>query len=256
MSLDARPLFEGWPFLPDQVSVRSIMGDDGREKLQMRLDLGLMQMEITGRPDGDRPKGRESWFEYYQELAEADGEFRLRPADCAELMREGVQYYHRYLAFFHLERYAECSRDTSRNLRLFAFVRTRAERIQDKLAFDRFRPYVTMMYARSVATPLASAGELDGALAAVDEGIAEIRRFLAEYGQSAQAAECGELGFLVAWRRTLSQRRDEQLADPREAALASLRQRLSEAVSGERYEEAAKLRDEIRHSQSAPDPAK
>ena len=37
-------------------------------------------------------------------------------------MREGVQYYHRYLAAFHLQRYDLVVRDTERNLRLFAFV--------------------------------------------------------------------------------------------------------------------------------------
>ena len=37
-------------------------------------------------------------------------------------MREGVQYYHRYLAAFHLQRYDLVARDTARNLRLFAFV--------------------------------------------------------------------------------------------------------------------------------------
>ena len=37
-------------------------------------------------------------------------------------MREGLQYYHRYLAAFHLERYDLVARDTERNLRLFAFV--------------------------------------------------------------------------------------------------------------------------------------
>lgn len=250
MSLDARALLEGWPFDPDQVSVRSVQGDDGREKIQLRVDLGLLQMEVEGRPDGERPGGHVSWLEFYEERAAGDEEFSLQPSDCAELMREGVQYYHRYLAFWRLDRYAECARDTSRNLRLFAFVRRYAKRQQDKLAFDRFRPYVTMMHTRAVATPLVAASLLDEALAAVDEGIAEIRRFLAEYGESSRAGECGELGFLVAWRRTIVQRRAESATDPRGAAMDTLKSRLTAAIREERYEEAAKLRDEIRQQET------
>ena len=36
---------------------RKIVGEDGKEKLQVRLDLGLLQMELNGRPDGERPHG-------------------------------------------------------------------------------------------------------------------------------------------------------------------------------------------------------
>ena len=40
--------------------MRFVAGDDGREKIQMRIDLGLIQMETTGRPDGERPGGSTS----------------------------------------------------------------------------------------------------------------------------------------------------------------------------------------------------
>ena len=53
-------LLDGWEFEPDQLQVRFITGDDGREKIQMRIDLGVIQMEIDGRPDGERPEGFES----------------------------------------------------------------------------------------------------------------------------------------------------------------------------------------------------
>ena len=52
-------------------------------------------------------------------------------------MREGLQYYHRYLSAFHLERYDLVARDTARNLRLFAFVVKHAARQRDK---HRVRP--------------------------------------------------------------------------------------------------------------------
>ena len=47
------------------------MGSDGKEKVQLRLDLGLIQMEMSGRPDGTRPKSCESLLTYHQGRAMA-----------------------------------------------------------------------------------------------------------------------------------------------------------------------------------------
>ena len=54
MTLDITNALADWEFDPDDVTVRTIEGADGREKIQLRLDLGLMQMEVDGRPDGRR----------------------------------------------------------------------------------------------------------------------------------------------------------------------------------------------------------
>src|SRR4051794_19020960 len=53
-------LLRDWPYDPQGISVRKKKGDDGREVLQMRLDLGLLQLETKGRPDGTRPQGAEN----------------------------------------------------------------------------------------------------------------------------------------------------------------------------------------------------
>src|ERR1700733_7285014 len=49
MSLDLNDLLRDWPHEPGQLKVRKIVGADGRDKLQLRIDLGLIQMETTGR---------------------------------------------------------------------------------------------------------------------------------------------------------------------------------------------------------------
>jgi hypothetical protein len=54
VSLDISTILRDWDFDPEGVTVRTIQGDDGREKVQLRLDLGVMQMEMDGRPDGER----------------------------------------------------------------------------------------------------------------------------------------------------------------------------------------------------------
>ena len=57
LSKDITPILNGWDYEPDDLQVRIVAGDDGRDKIQMRTDLGLIQMEIAGRPDGLRPEG-------------------------------------------------------------------------------------------------------------------------------------------------------------------------------------------------------
>ena len=140
----------------------------------MRIDLGLLQMEVSGRPDGDRPHGHESLLEYHEArartAADAGKEFALDPAACSQLMREGLQYYHRYLSAFHLQRYDLVTRDTERNLRLFAFVVQHATRQRDKIEFDRYRPYVIMMRARARALQALSRADFTLALREIDDG--------------------------------------------------------------------------------------
>lgn len=239
MSKDLTGILAGWPHDPDELQFRIVAGDDGRDKIQMRIDLGLIQMEMSGRPDGLRPEGFESLLDAYEARARSESDFALDPAACAALMREGVQYYHRYLAAFHLQRYDLVARDTERNLRLFAFVVRHAVRQRDRLEFDQYRPYVTMMHARALALQLLERNEHSEALARIDQGIARIRAFLEEYDQSNQEAECMELGFLVRWRREVESSRPQ-------GPVERLEHQLSLAVALEDYEEAARIRDQLR----------
>ena len=126
MSLDLNSLLKDWPHESGAIKVRKIIGLDGNEKLQLRIDLGILQMEMTGRPDGQRPHNCESLLVYHQrraERAEARGEsYELTPEQCNELQQEGIQYYHRYLSLFQINDFPGVIRDTQRNLDLFAFV--------------------------------------------------------------------------------------------------------------------------------------
>lgn len=253
MSDDLTRLFQHWAYDPDQISVRLIAGDDGREKIQLRIDLGVLQMELDGRPDGQRPEGFESWFDYYEhQQQEYDARnleepaFTLDDAACLRLWREGVQYYHRYLSCWHLDLYAQCARDTQRNLRLFSFVRSHAQDDRAKLQFDQWRPYVTMMHARAIATPLVLEHKLGPALEAIEAGIESIRDFLEEYDQAHRAEECGELTSLEQWRDELLEREEGLAAAQPKTALHLLRRKLDTAIAAEEFEEAARLRDEIK----------
>jgi hypothetical protein len=244
VSQDITSILAGWDFNSEEIQVRLITGDDGTRKIQMRIDLGLLQMELTGRPDGAQPHGFESLLDYHEdrlrEAGEAGKSFTLDPGSCASLMREGLQYYHRYLSAFHLQEYDIVSRDTERNLRLFRFVVEHASRQRDKMEFDQYRPYVTMMRTRALALQNLAKNDFSAALQDIDEGIGDIRKFLREYHQEERESECGELNFLLGWRREVEQVRP---AGP----LERLEHQLELAVALEDYEEAARIRDQIRH---------
>ncbi|SIO21544.1 UvrB/uvrC motif-containing protein [Singulisphaera sp. GP187] len=237
MSKDITPILTGWEHDPDEMQVRIVTGDDGRDKIQMRMDLGLLQMEMSGRPDGRRPDDHESLLELYEARSSAD-DFSLDIAACAALMQEGRQYYQRYLAAFHLQRYDLVVRDTDRNLRLFAFVVRHASRPRDKIEFDQYRPYVMMMRTRALALDALAKNDSSQAIVQIDEGIEGIREFLKDYEQSDHEAECMELGFLIRWKRDIESNR------PR-GPLERLEQQLELAVALEDYEEAARIRDQL-----------
>lgn len=261
MSEDISHILDSWQFDPDQPVVRIIRGDDGREKIQMRVDLGILQMEMAGRPDGQRPFGCDSLLEYHcreQETYEAahldSAPFRLEQDACAQLWREGVQYYHRYLAFWILELYDLCARDTRRNLELFDFVRNYAPEEHIKFHFDQWRPYVTMMHSRAVATPMLEENRLSEALSVIDRGIDQIQEFLDEYDLTEKQEGCQELQNLEQWREEILSQRDWEKESEPTTRLELLKRRLRDAVQNEAFEEAASLRDEIRRlSEQPPD---
>jgi UvrB/uvrC motif len=271
VSLDISPILNDWPYRPDRITVRVVDGQDGHRKIQLRLDLGVLQMEVDGRPDARRIHDAESWLDYHQarqrehDRAHPDSvPYLLEPEDCAELLREGVQYYHRYLSFWHLGYYELCARDTERNLRLFAFVRGHARDERDKMQFDQWRPYVTMMHARAVATPLVQLEQWEAAVNVLDAGIRGIERFLADYNQQDRAAQVGELAFLQRWKQEILSRDDSASGEPSQGSavveaerpdfVVELQQELRQAIAEERFEDAARIRDELRRNESERPP--
>ena len=244
MSQDLNDLLDGWPHEPGQIKVRKISGSDGQEKVQLRLDLGLIQMEMNGRPDGTRPKGCESLLVYHQKRAtrkEADGEttYKLSADECGELQQEGIQYYHRYLSLFQLEDFPAVARDTQRNLDLFSFVRKHTDRDDIIWAFDQFIPYVQMMLTRAKASIDLEKKRLDSALREIDAGRETIIAFYNDHEQAESAEKSAELSFLDEWREELRAKRPMSKVE-------KMRREMESAIEHEAYERAAQLRDQIK----------
>ncbi|MDD5348624.1 MAG: UvrB/UvrC motif-containing protein [Chthoniobacteraceae bacterium] len=246
MNLDLNTLLEGWPHEPGQILVRKIKGVDGREKIQLRLDLGLIQMETAGRPDGTRPHGRDSLLTWHKERAKSamdkGGDYTLSGDDCGELHQEGVQYYHRYLALFQLEDFAGVVRDTQHNLDLFTFVSRHAEREDMALSFEQFRPYVLMMNTRAKASLELERGNIGNAIEEIERNRDRILEMIKTRPEPLET--CPEVEFLTEWLQELRSKRPL-------SKLELLQREMDRAVATEAYERAAELRDAIRAFRSA-----
>jgi len=242
---DIQPILKGWDYEAGSINVRKVRGADGEPKLQMRLDLGLLQMELNGRPDGQRPHGYESLLEYFQaqldEHASANGTelgFHLTRRQCSALREEAGMYYHRYLGLFVLEEFDNVVRDTARNLRVLDLCSKYAVNEQDRLILEQYRPYITMMNARAKASIEYRAGQLEDALKTVQRGLKRIKAFFNKFGQEEIYAESHEVRALKRFAKEIKKKLP---ADP----VKQLQLQLSRAIKDERYEQAAELRDQI-----------
>lgn len=249
MDQDISHILENWKYQSDDLTVRIVKGEDGHEKIQLRLDLGILQMEIDGRPDGRRPFTCESLYNYYHSLAEksndTNGEppaFVLDSDDCAKLWQEAVQYYHRYLCFFQLEDYQRAARDTERNITVFDFVADYAIDEEDIDAFEQYRGYVLMMNTRARALIQLRDKNIAAALDIIEEGIDNIRDWFENEETEVEDDSCSEILFLQQWADTIRSTRPLTKKQRLERAL-------EKAVSLQDYERAAKLRDELSSNQ-------
>lgn len=324
MTIDISEILEEWPYEGGQINVRVIEGEDGEPKIQMRLDLGLLQMEVSGRPDAQRPHNCESLLEYFESLldeyaegrpgpsvmddadptgeppgsaessderrprrrprrtesgsedgahpgsseaapgseASADApseepagaeppkpsdpspdpgdiEFTLSAEDCRLLREEAVQYYHRYISLLVLGDYQGVLRDTTRNLRVLALCRDHAENEDDREVLEQFRPYLTMMRTRAVASQAIADGEPKAALWAIDEGLEALRRMYADAGHEGDFDAASEVLLLRGMK-------DELMKKLPASQKSELIRRLQDAIERENYELAAILRDELK----------
>jgi hypothetical protein len=243
MSLDLNTILKDWPHENGSIKVRKITGLDGREKLQLRVDLGVLQMETTGRPDGQRPHNCESLLEYHQKQAaraEAKGQaYELTPEQCAELQQEGIQYYHRYLSLFQINDFAGVVRDTQRNLDLFTFVTEHTDHEELSWNLQQFRPYVLMMNTRAKASIFLGQNKFAEAVTEIERGRDAIADFLQHSNFPELVSKSAEIAFLDEWLEEVKAKRPL-------SKLEVMQREMERAIAKELYERAAELRDAIK----------
>src|SRR5262245_58007253 len=95
-----------WPYDPQGISVRLPRGDDERDVIQMRVDMGVLQLETIGRPDGARPHDFPTYHDFLLSRVQEQGEeFQMDEDQCGEADREFVQYYHRRVCWLALREF-------------------------------------------------------------------------------------------------------------------------------------------------------
>jgi hypothetical protein len=247
MDNDISRLLNDWDYQPGQVVVRRFQGEDGFEKIQLRVDLGILQMNAEGRPDGKRPMGYPSLLEYhqarlYKHLAAHDGSddgFKLTAEECAKLQLEFLQYHHRYICLLQLEDYPAVVRDAERNLAVFEFAAKHAETEELAWSLKHFQPQLLMVLTRAKAAQALAVEDFDLAIQHTEQGMEQIREFFRSSPNSEAAEQSGEIVSLENWLEEIRLRRPLSRREQLERAL-------KEAVKLEDYERAAKVRDELK----------
>jgi hypothetical protein len=240
MIRDLQTILKDWEYEPGKISVRRIHGEDGRDRIQTRVDLGVLQCHIDGHPDDARPHGYESLLEYHEsrlaDFVERTGDddgFRLSATTCRELRHEGYLYYQRYLSLFVIEDFERVARDTARNLRLMDFLTRYAADEADQMSLEPQRPYLVMMYNRSRALIALERGESERALRIVDGAICRVTNLLETLDIEDPETQ-SEITLLEDLRRRI-------VAALPEDCPTKLEIELNRAVEAEEFERAAEI---------------
>jgi hypothetical protein len=243
---DLTDLLQSWPAQGGRINARRIDGADGRSKLQVRIDLGILQMEMDGRPDGGRPDGFDSLLamqqdrlDRYTKQAAGRAGFVLSSDDCRDLREEAVQLYHRYVALFSLGEYIDVIRDTGHSLQIFDLCGQHAADRNDAVVLEQFRAHVIMMRGRAEAELAVSRERPRDALAALDATMEEIRQVYTDQGRGDEFDKANEVQLLRGMRDALVPKLPA-------SQRFELEERLRAAIDAENYELAAILRDELR----------
>lgn len=231
-------LFDEWPYEFGEVASRLVKGSDGRELLQLRIDMGVLQLEVDGRPDGTQPGGEDTYLDYLHSLLAKEGDdFELDETRCVEIDREFVQFYHRRIAWLSLGAFERAAADANHSLELMDFSSLHAPHAEWAEMHEQYRPFV--LFHRTQAAALASLELLDpqGAMTEIDEGT----RLIADSyrSQGADEADLAEDEFLTRLGDMKSSLEEQYSLEP------PLAKQLDEAIAREQYELAAELRDRI-----------
>ena len=167
------------------VSVLQI--EDGREVVVVQPNaFTISRIYATGRPDGMRPHGVDSYYDYFFARLQAyeaqhgtrEG-FQLESEEWETLFEESFHRYTRYLLFAGIKRWEDVQRDTATNLAVTNLAR---ECAPSEIAWRsyQYKGYMLMMYSIAKAELSLQADDTAAALQHIDTGIQQIGEFCGE----------------------------------------------------------------------------
>ena len=251
MSDDITHILASWDYRIGRVNARRLTGDDGVEKVQLRIDLGVLQMNASFRPDGKRPFGHPTLLDHFlvrlekyrDENEGGDEQFQLDPDECAKLQQEAIQFHHRSICFFQLDDFEAVERDTDHILDVLDFVEDYAGHPDMGTAFQQFRPQTLMMQARAIGTRLIGQKNYPEAIKEIRGGIDALQDFYREMDREDMIDASMEIHSLSEWLKEVEKEAERKRPMSR---CERLERQLAEAIEKEDFEKAARVRDKLK----------
>ena len=245
-SQDINHILKDWKFDPFKINVRKIILPD-REVLQMRIDLGVLQLETKDRPDGQRPGEFSTYYHFMQNEALTRGEdFVFSEEQCLQIDREFVQFYNRRVCWLQLKEFAKAVNDADHTLALMDLCEVHSPDESWTVSHEQYRPFV--IYHRTQAAALDKL-EIDSfeeksdkpqnaenAIEEINSGLEKLRIIFQKYDASENFEDDELVSRLSEFRESL--RKQYHVG-------RTLEEQLNDAVSNEQYEKAAEIRDLI-----------
>jgi UvrB/uvrC motif len=240
---DLDTLLRDWPYRPDEVLARIIKGSDGRQIVQMRIDLGILQMELTDRPDGQRPHGEKTYFDYLiRESLDQGDAFTMTPEQCQQADQEFAQFYQRRISWLSLREFRRAVNDADHTLAFMDFVKEHSPDDDWTIGHEQYRPFVLFHRVQASVFAMLDDEGAEAAIAELNRGLTQFKKIYAEY----EAEEKYEEDEFVVRLNELKESLRKHFRVDR-----TLQEQLDEAVAQEQYELAAKLRDKLAKKKKA-----
>ena len=207
----------------------------------MRIEMGVLQLETTGRPDGSKPEGAETYLDHLLALESTGGDdYELDEHQCGECDREFVMFYHRRVCWLALEEYGRAAQDARHTLGLMDACKRHSPDEDWILSHEQYRPFVMYHCFQADALAFLAKEMPDEAIQTINTGLGQLKDLYVQYGVESEFEEDELVLRLVELRESL---RSEF------AVGRTLQERLADAIASERYEDAARLRDELANRQ-------
>ena len=238
-SNDLTPILKDWQWQSGVFGVRTLSGHDGRLLLQVRLELGIIQMEADGRPDGNASGGFGSVLDRVRSHVATPGGARLGAQDASDLGGEILLYRQRAMACAVLELWPRVRRDALHNIEILDVLWTHGPENTERGRNELWRANEIKMHARAeVAMALAAGRKVEAGLA-IDRALESLEKSFQRAGAAKEFERAIETQYLRGLRESLT------LKLPASQRL-ELERRMLIAIGCENFELAAILRDELR----------
>ncbi len=237
---------DAWKPALGEPRARVVTLPDGREVLQVRLELGILQMAAIGRPDGALIDGCPTVQQAMakKEMSQLRAEENFPFAPISKLRLESAQLQRRAEAWLEARLPQRAILDVDLATQSIECAARCALAAEDLVALTTIaKAYfsLTALRVRAEAVALLAQHDVDGVRESIDKGLQRLQ----SVARDAQIADSFEfLSEVIALRAM----RDNLVPKLPGSARTELEARLRAAVLSENYELAAILRDELRLS--------